>query len=1122
MRGIFNRLLSGQMCLAGVLVLCGLSSTAQTNPTPNVLKNGDYIFTNFATNLADSVYPASMQGWSGITPANSPTAPTTLQAVGDSPLKSDAIDTTVFRNQGRNGISLRNDNRIGSLALAVGLNTKDCYGVKVAWLSTPIHRNDLSTSSIQLQYRIGVTGNWTNLDNSSDMSGVQNSGFKDFVSTLPAACNNKDTVQLRWIMFIPTAFTSSNSIALSKIHVMPDSIAGQTGYKRAGGNIDSTGVLVNSPGAVAIYNPLYIKEVQGFQLFTMDSLPNNRSGFYHGYSDYTGFKHVLTLATGDQGDLTLIPGNSTITASRTAAFYIDWNQDNDFDDAGEYFPAPALMAYSNHVANITVPAGAKSGFTRMRARLIRTGVTMTPNGPSTDGETEDYKIFVDNLLAPLPDCVAKTAYTPKNDSLICLSTDSLRWTAVTGALGYRVTIIDTISGTKLANQDTARTNAYSVAGLLTSGKVYKWIAVTYSASGDALACDTVIFKTSANSDPVADALPMGVEQLCMGDKIQLSGGASSGTAPYKHSWNGIKNTLLSDTAVADPFFNGNTTPGLYTYYYTVKDANGCTAKDSVKLQVNELPLSGTLDFITANKCAGESDTLELRGSTGTVRVQQAAAETGPWTTSSVTPITDTTFSTGPLSDTTYYRVITTKGSCTDTSKVLMVPVKPNPEKPVVTFTKTEFCIGDSAQLTVINHTSGITWNDANATQATSIVVYQKGSFIATATKNGCRTSSDPVLIETHEIPAKPTITLLGTPACTGDSVVLQSSASSGNLWSDGTTGNQTVTYSSGVFSVQVSSAFGCTNVSDPVEVTIHTPPAKPVITASVPGAVCEGVQVKLTSNYPQSNVWNTGSTTASITVGTGGTYAVSYTDANGCSAVSDDYVLVVNPLPAAPSISATGSVCAGSIIQLTSSELSNNTWSTGSTDRDIRVTSNGTYSVRFVDNNGCQSPAGQYTVSFEPLPATPAVSQQGDTMYASVSGNSYQWFDKNGPIAGATGKSYHPTKSGEYTVQVFSANGCASDTSARFFFSGTGISKSAANATFSIVPNPSNGDFTVSLGSPVHSGTWSIIDVTGKLLQQTNFSGSTVLVHTSVSPGIYFLMVQADGQRNIQRFEISK
>ena len=133
-----------------------------------------------------------------------------------------------------------------------------------------------------------------------------------------------------------------------------------------------------------------------------------------------------------------------------------------------------------------------------------------------------------------------------------------------------------------------------------------------------------------------------------------------------------------------------------------------------------------------------------------------------------------------------------------------------------------------------------------------------------------------------------------------------------------TTG-QSVTANYLALSYYQGETMGC-GTSRPFSYTVNpVPPA--TITAGGSTTICAGGSVTLTASAGSSYLWNNNATTASITVNESGTYSVTVSNAEGCSATSSPVTVTVNPLPAIPVISTSGStaVCVGSPVTLTAS-----------------------------------------------------------------------------------------------------------------------------------------------------------------------------------------------------------
>ncbi|NOR86460.1 MAG: hypothetical protein GQ527_02505, partial [Bacteroidales bacterium] len=102
-----------------------------------------------------------------------------------------------------------------------------------------------------------------------------------------------------------------------------------------------------------------------------------------------------------------------------------------------------------------------------------------------------------------------------------------------------------------------------------------------------------------------------------------------------------------------------------------------------------------------------------------------------------------------------------------------------------------------------------------------------------------------------------------------------------------------------VYNVLATNSNACEGVlGDLSTVVVHDLPVKPIITAGGPTTFCDGNNVDLTSSVSDGYLWSTGETTQTINVSTAGSYTVIVTDANACSSIeSDPIIITVNPLP---------------------------------------------------------------------------------------------------------------------------------------------------------------------------------------------------------------------------------
>jgi subtilisin family serine protease len=269
-----------------------------------------------------------------------------------------------------------------------------------------------------------------------------------------------------------------------------------------------------------------------------------------------------------------------------------------------------------------------------------------------------------------------------------------------------------------------------------------------------------------------------------------------------------------------------------------------------------------------------------------------------------------------------------------------------------------------------------------------------------------------------------------TTFCAGGSVVLTSSSSTGNVWSNGATTQSITVSTSGNYGVTVTNASGCSATSNAISVSVNNLPSTPTITAGGATTFCAGGSIVLTSSSSTGNVWSNGATTQSIIVSASGSYSVTVTNGNGCSATSNSITVNVIALPSTPTISAGGATtfCAGGSVVLTSSSLTGNVWSNGATTQSITVSTSGNYSVTVTNGNGCLAISNSIAVNVIALPSTPTINAGGATTFcaggsvvltsSSLTGN--VWSN------GATTQSIIVSTSGNYDVTVTNGNGCVS------------------------------------------------------------------------------------------------
>ncbi len=492
---------------------------------------------------------------------------------------------------------------------------------------------------------------------------------------------------------------------------------------------------------------------------------------------------------------------------------------------------------------------------------------------------------------------------------------------------------------------------------------------------------------------------------------------ANGVAPYTFTYNinAGPNQTISTTSGNTAILSVPTNiSGSYTYnLVSVTDKNNIINPQTGTsvITVNPLPVvninaSGSLSF-----CSGGSVTLSSSSVSGNV-----------WS-SGETAQSITVNQSGNYSVT-----VTDVNGCSATSLPTSVTANPLPVVNITVSGPLSFCNGGSVTLSS-SSLIGNVWSSGETTQ--SITVNQSGNYSVTVTDvNGCSATSLPTSVTVNPLPVVKINASGSLNFCSGGSVTLSSSSVSGNVWSSGETTQSITVNQSGNYSVTVTDDNGC-SASSASTVTVNPLPLVS-ITADGPLSFCSGGSVTLSSSSVSGNVWSSGEATQTITVTQSGSYAVTVTDMNGCSASSSPTTVTVNPLPIV-SVIASGplSFCSGGFVTLSSSSVSGNMWSSGETTQSITINQSGNYAVTVTDVNGCSASSSPTTVMVNPLPIVNVTASGpmsfcdgGSVTLSSTSLTGNFW------STGESTPSITVNQTGSYSVSVTDGNGCAASSSA--------------------------------------------------------------------------------------------
>ncbi len=305
-----------------------------------------------------------------------------------------------------------------------------------------------------------------------------------------------------------------------------------------------------------------------------------------------------------------------------------------------------------------------------------------------------------------------------------------------------------------------------------------------------------------------------------------------------------------------------------TYSVNLITPQGCTGTDAITVTLGQPP------FYTLG-----NDTLTC----GTALVVDAGSgySSYSWTTGATTQTISVN-----INDTVGVTVIDANGCVMNDSIIVTLSPAPN-----VSLGADITQCGGSVMLDAGNPGNLYFWSNSTSSQTTT--ASSSGAYSVTVfTAAGC-SDSDTINVT---INSQPTQTLGPDTAICLSSVVLDAgNPGSTYLWSNAMT-SQTITVTSGTYSVTVTDPSGCT-VGDTIVVTTNTPPN---VSVSQDTAICPGGTATLTATGALSYLWSNNSPSNPLTVSptTNTSYYVTGTDANGCEASEIVIVSLLTPATA--------------------------------------------------------------------------------------------------------------------------------------------------------------------------------------------------------------------------------
>ncbi len=610
---------------------------------------------------------------------------------------------------------------------------------------------------------------------------------------------------------------------------------------------------------------------------------------------------------------------------------------------------------------------------------------------------------IDNTTGVLNALSAGTANITYTAPTGCITTRSITLNATPPAIagpastcagGATISLTDALPGGGWAASPS------SVATISSSGTVtgvgIGTASVTYTVSG----CSTVT-SISVQNTPTSIITPLGDTDLCPGDAVVLTGSTGTG---YNYQWY-LGATPLS--GATDNFYVASAA-GAYKLYISL--AAGC-GNMSAPVGVSVAPATASLTASgTTAICSGTS--VMLTASTGT-------GYTYEWLHNGV-GIAGAGAAYLAATDSGNYQVMISNGSgCYATSAPVSVTLLPTPDGTFSVSPRAEFCIGDSAVLSVASGLGySYRWSNSGASisGATSnrFVARAAGYYAATITNSySCSTTSPVLHVITDTIPSA-NITVTGTGVvCAGGAVTLTANTTNaGYYWYKdgaiiaGATSRAYRAVSNGSYAVKVTTAAGCTSLTTPAVAAVFVGDVHTLPYSSA--QFCWGGNALLGTDMPSY---------------TGTTYQWQRSMVNIAGATNSTYRTYVP----------------------------------------------GSFNCVLTLPAGCSLSSLPTLVAQYPVP-NPTIVPVGTQLTTQRNFVGYQWFENMVPLARATTWRMAPAGTGDYTVKVIDSNGC--ETISPIFTLRTRLEPVTGIETLTaddikLFPNPVTADLFIDAPEPV-------------------------------------------------------
>lgn len=584
------------------------------------------------------------------------------------------------------------------------------------------------------------------------------------------------------------------------------------------------------------------------------------------------------------------------------------------------------------------------------------------------------------------------------------------------------------------------------------------LTVTYDA------CVYAFSTLIQNASPITSVNMLAVNGDCSGATGSITASPVGGAAPYTFAWSNGATTSNITGLVA-----GN-------YTVTVTSDEGCSATNSVNIsQAGAFNLSAS---VTNADCNGASS-----ASIFITPLNATLPVTYTWSNGA------TTKDLLNVSAGTYSVTATDNAGCIRVASYTVT--QPSAIAISVVNIQNADCantITGSIDIDVTGGSGSYTYLWTNAATSQDITNLIAGNYTVVVTDaSGCSATASYTVTDPSGLAVSGTASDVSCNGANDGSVnnVVATGGTPGYtfLWSNGATSQDVTGLSGGIYAVTVTDNVGCQATAGFV---INEPDVISLTTSNT-NVTCSGLNngtVNLAvsgGTSPYTYAWSNGETTEDLSNLSAGTFTVTVTDANNCTATATANIAQ----PALLSVSATSVNAAcnggntGGINLIVNGGLApyDFVWSNGATSQNISNLPAGAYSVTVTDANNC-SVSQSFNVT---APSPIVVSTTGTdadcannvlgTVDATVSGGTtpYLFAWNNGAVT----EDISGLFAGTYTLTVTDINGCTASSS----YTVVDISSTlavAGNVTDVSCPDANDGeiDITVTGGVPTFNYNW--------------------------------------------------